>query len=249
MFKKTILTTLVATGLAAQPALATEQTPPVSREGYIGMGAGAIAGAVVAGPVGLIAGIVIGNLYGETVAERDGLDRETERYAGQVQSMEGQLAELRTENGRLYGERGQLARELAQLAELRESANLSESLTLDVLFRTGSDQLEAAARQRLTRLAEAARPLTALRVRLEGHADQRGGDAYNLDLSSRRAEAVKQALVAAGLSEDRIEVVAAGETGARAEGSDLDGLALDRRVFVELRRQAPNQLEAAHIKL
>ncbi|TFI57446.1 OmpA family protein [Sphingomonas parva] len=47
---------------------------------------------------------------------------------------------------------------------------------------------------------------------VSGHADARGSEAYNLLLSRRRAEAVKAALVAAGVPGYRIRVEAFGET-------------------------------------
>ena len=50
-----------------------------------------------------------------------------------------------------------------------------------------------------------------LLLRVEGHADESGSSIYNLDLSRRRAERVANALVAAGVARERVEVLASGE--------------------------------------
>jgi len=50
-----------------------------------------------------------------------------------------------------------------------------------------------------------------VRVRLEGHADERGSQEYNLALGERRAAAVKQFLVTQGVAENRLSVTTLGE--------------------------------------
>ena len=50
-----------------------------------------------------------------------------------------------------------------------------------------------------------------INVAVEGNTDSVGDDSYNLALSLRRAESVRRALTAAGLGEERIDVVAHGE--------------------------------------
>lgn len=50
-----------------------------------------------------------------------------------------------------------------------------------------------------------------MRIRISGHADERGSDEYNLALGQRRAAAAKAYLVQQGIAEDRIEIVGVGE--------------------------------------
>lgn len=50
------------------------------------------------------------------------------------------------------------------------------------------------------------------KVRIEGHTDSRGSDDHNLDLSQRRAEAVRQYLIEKGVEAERLEAVGYGET-------------------------------------
>lgn len=105
---------------------------------------------------------------------------------------------------------------------------------LDVPFATGSAGLDRASFQRLQELAESLQAYPELTLRLEGHADRRGRAELNLALSERRAQAVRDALVAAGLPAERMQLVPLGEQQAAAEPGDADGLAQDRRVTVQL---------------
>lgn len=68
------------------------------------------------------------------------------------------------------------------------------------------------------------------KVRIEGHTDNQGNDAYNKDLSQRRAEAVKAYLVKKGIVSDRLEAVGFGEEQPKADNSTKEGRATNRRV-------------------
>lgn len=68
------------------------------------------------------------------------------------------------------------------------------------------------------------------RVRLEGHADERGTREYNLSLGEQRAQAVQDMLVAQGASADQIEVISYGEERPAAFGSDEESWQMNRRV-------------------
>lgn len=69
-----------------------------------------------------------------------------------------------------------------------------------------------------------------VRIRLEGHADERGTREYNMALGERRANAVKEYLVLQGVDPSLIEVVSYGEERPAALGSDEASYALNRRV-------------------
>lgn len=55
-------------------------------------------------------------------------------------------------------------------------------------------------------------------LRIEGHADESGTSRYNLDLSRRRAEAIEEWLVRAGVPSERLEAVGTGEARPREDG-------------------------------
>ena len=64
---------------------------------------------------------------------------------------------------------------------------------------------------------------------IEGYADIRGSDQYNLDLAQRRADATRDALVELGVDENRIQTVSKGETTQFAAGTTEDAYQLNRR--------------------
>lgn len=72
-----------------------------------------------------------------------------------------------------------------------------------------------------------------------GHTDSKGSDAYNLDLSQRRMNSVKEILVGYGVAEGRLHAVGYGESKPIASNSTDKGRAQNRRVeFVPLRGEA-----------
>jgi peptidoglycan-associated lipoprotein len=68
-----------------------------------------------------------------------------------------------------------------------------------------------------------------LRVRISGHADERGSDEYNLALGSRRAAAAKSYLVNKGIEASRIETVSYGEERPLEPGHDENAWFANRR--------------------
>jgi len=68
------------------------------------------------------------------------------------------------------------------------------------------------------------------RVRLEGHTDERGSREYNIGLGERRAQTVRRALLAQGVTESQITTVSYGEERPAVEGSDEAAYAQNRRV-------------------
>lgn len=69
-----------------------------------------------------------------------------------------------------------------------------------------------------------------LNVSVEGHTDSVGSDAYNLKLSLRRANAVKQFLMKEGVAESRLTTRGLGESQPVASNDTDDGRAQNRRV-------------------
>jgi len=69
-----------------------------------------------------------------------------------------------------------------------------------------------------------------VRVRLEGHTDERGSREYNIGLGERRAQTVKRALMLQGVQEAQIATVSYGEERPAAAGSDEAAWSKNRRV-------------------
>ncbi|MBL8226063.1 MAG: peptidoglycan-associated lipoprotein Pal [Chromatiales bacterium] len=70
------------------------------------------------------------------------------------------------------------------------------------------------------------------RVRLEGHADERGSREYNIGLGEKRAQAVRQVLLLQGATVDQLSTVSYGEERPAVIGSDEEAWALNRRVEI-----------------
>jgi peptidoglycan-associated lipoprotein len=68
-----------------------------------------------------------------------------------------------------------------------------------------------------------------MRIRIEGHTDDRGSDEYNLALGQRRAASVQRYLVARGVAEARMDIVSYGEQRPVAQGENEEAWAQNRR--------------------
>jgi peptidoglycan-associated lipoprotein len=72
----------------------------------------------------------------------------------------------------------------------------------------------------------------AIRVRLEGHTDERGSREYNIGLGERRAQSVRRALLLQGATDVQISTVSYGEERPAAPGHDEAAWAKNRRVEI-----------------
>ena len=69
-----------------------------------------------------------------------------------------------------------------------------------------------------------------IRVRLEGHADERGSREYNIGLGERRAQAVRRLMLFQGVTDRQLESISYGEERPAVEGHDEAAWAKNRRV-------------------
>ena len=69
-----------------------------------------------------------------------------------------------------------------------------------------------------------------VKVEVAGHTDSKGSDAYNMDLSQRRAEAVRDYLISKGIAADRLTAKGYGESQPVADNDTDEGRAKNRRV-------------------
>lgn len=70
------------------------------------------------------------------------------------------------------------------------------------------------------------------KIRLEGHADERGSREYNIGLGERRAQAVRRAMMLQGVAEQQLTTVSYGEERPAVAGNDEQAYALNRRVEI-----------------
>jgi len=106
-------------------------------------------------------------------------------------------------------------------------------LTLgDVLFASGSAELNSGGDAHLGRLAVFLNKYMDRTAVIEGHTDSIGGEDYNLGLSQRRASAVKSYLVNQGIDSSRLSASGKGKDDPVADNSTATGRQQNRRVEV-----------------
>ncbi len=146
-------------------------------------------------------------------------------------------AELEAEQQRIQ----QLEMELQQIAETREEPRgLVLTLPGGLLFAFDKSDLLPSSQRKLDELAEALKKVpTQQRIEIEGHADARGPQDYNEQLSFLRAQAVEDYLVSRGVNREQFEVRGFGESRPIADNRTAEGRANNRRVEIVI--QQPEQ--------
>lgn len=104
-----------------------------------------------------------------------------------------------------------------------------------ILFATDSAAVSGIAQNDLYAVARNLNQYPNSRVEVVGHTDNVGRDAYNMDLSQRRAQSVAGILTAGGVSSSRIVAVGRGETQPIASNATEQGRAQNRRVEILIR--------------
>ena len=104
----------------------------------------------------------------------------------------------------------------------------------NVFFATASDKLLAQSNKRLNDVVAILNENPSFKIQIDGHTDSQGNDAYNQDLSDRRAASVKAYLVGKGISESRLNSKGYGETTPVADNNTAKGRAENRRVEMTL---------------
>lgn len=122
----------------------------------------------------------------------------------------------------------------AQLAGLRPERNERGRMLVlgDVFFATGQGDLQPEARDSINPVKDFIDRYPGLPVSIEGHTDSRGSTAANRRLSERRAQSVRDALLAVGVDASRLSVVGHGKSKPIASNETSAGQARNRRVEV-----------------
>lgn len=103
-----------------------------------------------------------------------------------------------------------------------------------VFFDTDKDTLRSTADPVLNEIAQVITERQPQHISIEGHADSRASTAYNEDLSRRRAESVRRALVQRGIQDGLFSIRAFGETNPIASNATESGRQRNRRVDIIL---------------
>ena len=120
----------------------------------------------------------------------------------------------------------------------REGDLLAISLKGDVTFDYDSAILRPGLYSEIDRISNVLIKYPETVIRVEGHTDSTGSENYNMVLSQRRADSVKNLIVQRGVSLTRIETMPYGESMPIADNSTEAGRSMNRRVEIKI---APTQ--------
>ena len=162
-------------------------------------------------------------------AERKAREAELARRQADSARTEAETARAQAEEARREAEA--LRRELSELQAKQTDRGLLLTLG-DVLFETGKADLMAGAARSIDKLAAFLRENPERSVLVEGHTDSTGGDSFNLSLSQRRADAVRNALMSRGVAAERIVARGYGKQYPVADNSHAAGRQQNRRVEI-----------------
>jgi len=122
----------------------------------------------------------------------------------------------------------------AAAARDRAKAAAVAALTAKIYFDYDMAELSGEARSALDSKIPVMRANPAIRIRISGHADERGSDEYNLALGQRRAAVAKRYLTDQGIDPARIETVSYGEQRPAADGHEEASYRQNRRAEFEI---------------
>ena len=145
------------------------------------------------------------------------------------QQREAQLAEQRAQAA--IAEQKRLEAALTELGAKKTERGYVLTLG-DILFDTDRSGLKPGALKTLAQVAEVLREYPERNLLIEGHADARGAEDYNLQLSEARANAVRVALIDRGIDPARLDARGLGERYPVASNETTAGQQENRRVEI-----------------
>jgi len=187
-----------------------------NRRAKIGAGIGALGGAVIGHQIGHGSGKWVGAVVGALTGAAVGNYMDE-----QQQTFEQDLAAERD----------------AHQIQVERLSDRSLRITLDseVSFDVGKADLRRNFRPSLDRLAAVIQRYNQTVVHVIGHTDSTGSDAYNQDLSERRADSVAFYLESRGVPRERVVPEGRGEREPRADNGSEAGRQLNRRVEIYIK--------------
>ena len=159
---------------------------------------------------------------------------EAARKAAEQAEKAAESAEVRAANEKQRSTTRRMEELEKELADFRaQETERGLVLTLgDVQFAPNQEKLTADAMRKLYPLVTMLKEQSARHIRIEGHTDSSGEKSHNLDLSQRRADAVRDFLIENGIRAERITARGYGEERAVASNDTVEGRRENRRVEV-----------------
>jgi outer membrane protein OmpA-like peptidoglycan-associated protein len=126
-------------------------------------------------------------------------------------------------------------KELAKIAETkRTEQGMITKLKSDILFDTGKADLKPAAKENINSLAAIMKKYPENVLTVRGYTDATGSDKVNMPLSERRAQAVRNQIVASGVPANTVTSLGMGSADIIDAGASKDAQAKNRRVEIEI---------------
>jgi outer membrane protein OmpA-like peptidoglycan-associated protein len=147
-------------------------------------------------------------------------EAETEKARQAAAKAEAEKAQLRA----------QLLQQFNAVLQTRDSARGLIVNMSDVLFDTGSADLKPGAREKLAKISGILLAHPGLTLQVEGHTDSVGTDEFNMELSGRRADAVRDYLAQEGVAASTMTAKGFGKTQPVASNDTPEGRQRNRRV-------------------
>lgn len=161
------------------------------------------------------------------LAQQQQLQSEAQRAQVAAQQAQQQALEAQRQREEMK------ARLLQQLNTVLETKQTARGLIVnmsDVLFDTGKATLKPGAKLRLAKVAGIIMAYPDLKLQIEGHTDNVGSDAFNQNLSERRAATVRDYLISQGVPLNNVVARGFGEGDPVASNATAQGRQLNRRV-------------------
>jgi len=181
-------------------------------------------------------------------AEAERLREERDRVRLSARTYEAELARERAEQARLDAQSASarallLEQQLAVLQARDTERGLVMTLQEGVLFEYDRAELKPGAMRNLSPLIAFLKDYPIRTLLIEGYTDNIGSDSYNLDLSQRRAMAVRDFLVMNGISADRIIARGYGESYPVTSNTNEAGRQQNRRVEIVISHEGQHLAE------
>jgi OmpA-OmpF porin, OOP family len=171
----------------------------------------------------------LGEQRGEVLLDARTEEAEAQRRQAELSRIEAEAAQRESEAASQRAD--ELARELEELQAKPTERGLVLTLG-DVLFDVDRAQLKPGAELHLSRLGDFLQQHPERNVLIEGHTDSTGSVEYNLDLSRRRADAVRSYLVGRGIAPTRVVIEGYGLSRPIASNDTVAGRQQNRRVEI-----------------
>jgi outer membrane protein OmpA-like peptidoglycan-associated protein len=170
--------------------------------------------------------------------------REAEQARAQAESARAQADAEAKARAAEQAKTATLTRELADLKAQQTERGLVLTVG-DVLFATGKAEIAAGGLRSINKLAEFLKQNPKRNLLIEGYTDNTGSEDFNLGLSQRRADAVKDALTAKGVASDRITTKGYGPKYPVVANDSAAGRQQNRRVEVVVLNEGVSAESAA----